>query len=120
MESCAVLFIVAMYKSWEERRIEARTEGLAEGRAEGLAEDLMEGQANAVLTALRVRGIAVPEAARKRILALQDLQRLERWFEKSIVATSLREVIDDRPSKTARPAAQKERSGRGSAQRVRS
>jgi len=104
-------FIVAMYKTWEERRIEARTEGLAEGRAEGRA----AAQANAVLTALRVRGIAVPEAARKRILAQKDLQRLERWLEKAIVASSLREVIDDRPSKTAKSVAHKERNGRRSA-----
>jgi len=100
-------FIVAMYKSWEERRIEARTEGLAEGRAAA--------QANAVLTALRVRGIAVQEAARKRILAQKDLQRLERWLEKAVVATSLREVIDDRPSRAAKSAAHKERSGRRAA-----
>jgi len=73
-------------------------------------------QANAVLTALRVRRIAVPEAARKRILVEKDLQRLERWHEKAIVATSLGEVIDERAkgrsSKTVRPAAHKERSGR--------
>jgi len=100
-------FIVAMYKTWEERRIEARTEGLAEGRAAA--------QANAVLTALRVRGIAVPEAARKRILAQKDLQRLERWLEKAIVASSRREVIGDRSSKTGRPVAYKERNGRRSA-----
>jgi len=68
------------------------------------------------LTALRVRGIAVPETARKRILAEKDLKRLERWFEKAIVATSLNEVLGDRAegrsSKTVRPAAHKERSGR--------
>jgi hypothetical protein len=97
-------FIVAMQKSWEEGRAEAR----AEARAET--------QANAVLTALRVRGIAVPEAARKRILAQRDLQRLERWHERAIVATSLGEVIDDRAkdrsSKTVRLATHKERSGR--------
>jgi len=100
-------FIVAMQKSWED------------ARAEGQAEARTETQANAVLTALRVRGIVVPEAARKRILAQKDLQRLERWLEKAIVATSLGEVIDDRAesrsSKIARPAAPKERSGRRSA-----
>jgi len=97
-------FIVAMLKGWED------------ARAEGRAEARVEVQANAVLTALRVRRIAVPEAARKRILAEKDLQRLERWHEKAIVATSLGEVIDERAkgrsSKTVRPAAHKERSGR--------
>ena len=89
-------FIVAMHKSWEDARA--------------------EGHADAVLTVLRVRGIAVPEAARKRILAEKNLQRLERWLERATLATSLSEVLDDRAegrsSKPARPAAHKERSGR--------
>jgi hypothetical protein len=96
-----------MYKTWEEARAEARAKGLTKGRAEA--------QANAVLIALRVRGIEVSEAARKRILAQKELPRLERWLEKAIVATSLGEVIDDRSSKTRRPAAHKERSRRRSA-----
>jgi len=99
-------FIVAMQKSWEDAR--------AEGRAET--------QANAVLTVLRVRGIAVPEATRKRILAQKDMRQLERWHEKAIVATSLGDVmgeaIDDRgrgrSGKPVRHAAHKERSGRRS------
>jgi hypothetical protein len=64
-----------------------RQEAIDEGRAKARADD--------VLTALRVRGIAVPEAARKRILAQHDLQRLERWLEKAIVSRSLGEVLDD-------------------------
>jgi hypothetical protein len=69
-------FIVTMYKTWEEGRAETR--------------------ADAVLTVLRVRGIAVPEAVRKRILAQKDLQRLERWLERAAIAASVGEVIDDR------------------------
>jgi hypothetical protein len=67
-------FIMAIYKTWEETRAEAR--------------------ANAVLTVLRVRGIAVPEAVRQQILAQQDLQQLEQWLEKAAVATSVGDVID--------------------------
>jgi hypothetical protein len=97
-------FIVTMYTSWEEGRTEARTEARIEARAE------------AVLTVLRVRGIAVPAAAHKRILAQKDPQRLEHWLEKASTATSIGEVIGDRAearsSKTARPVAHKERSGR--------
>ena len=66
---------MAMLKSWEE------------GRAEARADD--------VLTVLRVRGIAVPAAARARILAQKDLEQLKRWHEKAIVASSIEEVIDD-------------------------
>ena len=83
-------FIMAMYKTWEETRAEARSEGRAEGRTEGRA----EARANDVLTVLRVRGIAVPEAVRQQILAQQDLQRLEQWLEKAAVATSIGDVID--------------------------
>jgi len=65
---------MAMLKSWEE------------GKAETRADD--------VLTVLRVRGIAVPDAARERILAQKDLEQLKRWHEKAIVASSIGEVLD--------------------------
>ena len=64
---------------------------VAEGRAEGRAEEA----ARAVLTALRVRGIAVPEATRERILAEKEPERLERWHERAILAASLAEVLDE-------------------------
>jgi predicted transposase/invertase (TIGR01784 family) len=71
----------------------------AEGKIEGKAEGKIEGEtvanARAVLTVLRVRGIAVPDAARERILAEKDPARLERWHERAIVATSLAEVLDE-------------------------
>jgi hypothetical protein len=70
---------MAMLKSWEEGKAEARTGT----------------QANAVFTVLRVRGIAVPEAARQRIVAEKDLEQLKRWHEKAILASSIAEVIDD-------------------------
>ena len=72
-------FIMAMHKTWEEGRAEARAEG----------------EANALLTVLRVRGIAVSDAVRQQILAQKDLQRLERWLEKASVASSIGEVIDE-------------------------
>jgi hypothetical protein len=84
-------FIMVMIKTWEEGRAEARAEGRNEGRNEGRAET----QANAVLTVLRVRGLAVPDAARQRILGQKDLQRLERWLEKATVATTLEDVLDE-------------------------
>lgn len=64
--------------------------GKTEGRAEGRAEEA----ARAVLTALRVRGIPVSDAARERIMAERDPTRLERWHERAIVAASVAEVID--------------------------
>jgi hypothetical protein len=60
-------------------------------RAEGRAEEA----ARAVLTVLRVRGVAVPDTTRERILAEKDPARLERWHERAIVAASVTDVIDE-------------------------
>jgi hypothetical protein len=54
-----------------------------------------KGRAADVLTVLRVRGIAVPDAARERILAQRDPTQLERWLERAILAASVAEVIDE-------------------------
>ena len=51
--------------------------------------------ARAVLTVLRVRGIAVPDAARERILAQNDPARVESWLEKAAIAASVAEVLDE-------------------------
>jgi len=64
---------------------------VAQGRDEGRTET----RASDVLTVFRVRGIAVPDAARERILAQKDPSLLERWLEKAIVATSVAEVLDE-------------------------
>jgi hypothetical protein len=45
---------------------------------------------------LRARGIAVPVAARRRILAEKDPKQLERWLKKASVATSIEGVIGSR------------------------
>jgi len=58
-----------------------------EGKAEARADD--------VLTVLDVRGIAVPEAARARILAEKDMKQLKRWLQKAAVASSIADVIDE-------------------------
>jgi hypothetical protein len=70
-------FIVAMKKTWEESRTEARTMGLADG----------------LLAVLDVRGISVPDAARQRILAQHDPERLKRWLAKAVVAGSIEDVL---------------------------
>ena len=69
----------------------AHREGKDEGRAEGRAEEA----ARNLLTVLRVRAIAVPDAARARIQAQKDPSLLERWLERAAVAASIAEVIDD-------------------------
>jgi hypothetical protein len=39
--------------------------------------------------------LAVPDAVRERILAQKDLERLERWLEKAVVAASVAAVLDE-------------------------
>jgi hypothetical protein len=73
-------FVDEEWTNWKQRAHD-------EGRAEAAA--------RAVLTVLRVGGIAVPDAARERILAQKDPERLERWHERSITATSVDEAIDE-------------------------
>jgi hypothetical protein len=77
-------FIVRMQSTWEKAREKGRTEA----------------NARAVLAVLRVRGIAVPDTARERILAEKDPERLERWHERAIVAASVDEVLAE-PSRAA-------------------
>ena len=64
---------------------------IAYGRAEARAEVV----ARALLTALRVRGLTVPDAVRERLLVQKDPERLMRWLEKACVAASVSEVIDE-------------------------
>jgi predicted transposase/invertase (TIGR01784 family) len=73
----------------------AHEEGVEEGEIRGQIRGRTEEAARAVLTVLRVRGIAVRDAARDRILAEKDAARLERWLEKATVAATVAEVIDD-------------------------
>jgi post-segregation antitoxin (ccd killing protein) len=84
-----------MYTTFAELKDAARNEGRTEGRAEGRTEGHTEAAARHLLTVLRVRSIAVPEAVRERIQAEKDLQRLERWLEKAAVAATIAEVIDE-------------------------
>lgn len=71
-------FIVKMYGTWADARELGR----------------VEARADALLTVLRLRGIRVPVAARKRITAEKDPGRLKRWLERAAVAGSLDEVLD--------------------------
>jgi hypothetical protein len=84
----------AMMKGYEYQSDFAK-KYVAQGRAEGLSEGRADEAARNLLTVLRVRGIAVPDAVRERILAQKDPERLERWLEKAAVAASVTAVIDE-------------------------
>jgi hypothetical protein len=76
----------AMMKGYEYQSDFAR-KYVAQGRAEEAV--------RALLTVLRARGIEVPDAVRERILAQKDPERLERWLEKTAVASSVAAVLDE-------------------------
>ena len=80
----------------EEEEFIVSTQNVVEKlREEGRDEGEVIARARDVLTVLRVRGIAVPDAARERIIAQTSPDRLERWLERAVVAASVGEVIDE-------------------------
>ncbi|HYO67961.1 MAG TPA: Rpn family recombination-promoting nuclease/putative transposase [Archangium sp.] len=83
--------------TWAEDMIERGVQkGLAIGREEGREEGLLRGRAEDILRILTVRRVHVDEAARQRILTCSDVATLDRWFDRSLNATTLSDVLDDR------------------------
>jgi hypothetical protein len=58
-------------------------------------EGLRRGRAEYILRTLSARGVQVDDAARQRILTCTDVATLDRWFDRALNATTLREVLDD-------------------------
>jgi hypothetical protein len=77
--------------SWAEEMIKR---GLQQGLAQGLQQGLSRGRAEDVLRILSKRGVQVDEAARQRILTCSDLTTLDLWFDRSLTATTLADVLD--------------------------
>jgi hypothetical protein len=84
----------AMMKGYEYQSDFAK-KYVALGRDQGRTEGRAEEAARALLTVLRGRGFAVPDAVRERIVAQKDPEQLERWLEKAIVAASVAEMLDE-------------------------
>jgi predicted transposase/invertase (TIGR01784 family) len=64
-----------------------------ENRLEAEAKGKAEGKVLSVLTILDVRGIAVPEGVRQRLLACQDSERLDEWLRRSVTAATLDDIL---------------------------
>ncbi|HEX8435443.1 Rpn family recombination-promoting nuclease/putative transposase [Archangium sp.] len=89
-----------LMQSYGEKLIEqGLQQGLArgreEGRREGQRQGLIQGRTESILRILTVRGMHIDEEARQRILTCTDLATLDRWFDRSLTATTLSEVLDD-------------------------
>ncbi len=83
-------------QDWKDAaRSEARAEGRVEGETKGRAEGRLEGRAEAILTLLEMRGIAVSMTQRQEILSCLDAARLNRWLYRAVVASSGDEIISE-------------------------
>jgi len=81
--------------TWAEEMIERGVQkGLEKGLAKGREEVLPRVRGH-ILQLLTARGVPVDEAARQRILSCSDLDTLDRWFDRALNATTLRDVLDD-------------------------
>jgi Putative restriction endonuclease len=74
-----------------EDRLATRAEGKLKGRL--WVEGVLEGMAEAVLTILTKRGVALDPAARARILGERDPERLDRWTSRAVTCTTLAELF---------------------------
>ncbi|MFY0578141.1 hypothetical protein ACN28S_30875 [Cystobacter fuscus] len=84
-----------LMRSYGEELIEqGRQQGMEKGLVRGREEGLARGRAESLLRILALRGIDVEEAARQRILECTDVDTLDRWFDRVLQATTLREVLD--------------------------
>ncbi|MFY0562383.1 Rpn family recombination-promoting nuclease/putative transposase [Archangium lansingense] len=85
-----------LMRSYGEQLIErGLQQGLEKGLKRGREEGLTRGRAEDVLRILTARGVQVDQEARQRILSCTDLDVLDRWFDRSLNATTLSEVLDD-------------------------
>jgi hypothetical protein len=72
---------------------EFRSELLREAAARGQALGEARGEGRSVLTVLDARGVSVPEAIRKQILACTDLTQLDTWLRRAVTATTADDII---------------------------
>ena len=75
-------------------RAEGRLRGREEGKQEGVAEGLVRGTARAILAILAARRIAIEPAARDRILAERDPDRLDRWLVRATICSGIDEILE--------------------------
>ena len=68
--------------------------GREEGREEGRQEGAAVGRAAMLLKVLDLKpDIEVSDATRQRILECDDIEQLERWFERALSARSIDDVF---------------------------
>ncbi|OHV47317.1 hypothetical protein BCD48_19595 [Pseudofrankia sp. BMG5.36] len=92
----------ALWKRWEtymtstvgrRYRSELLNETDARAHAEGKAEGEALGAGRMLLTVLEARGILVSEDVRERIHTCTDLDQLDTWFRRAMIASTIDDVI---------------------------
>ncbi len=89
--TAGVLHSVVDAQRAEELMLTVGEELIEQGRQQGRA----IGRAEGVLRILATRGVHVDDEARKRILSCTDLATLDQWFDRSLNATRLSDVLGD-------------------------
>ncbi len=69
-------------------------EGEAEGRAEGEAKGEAHGRAAAILRIAERRGLKLGEEHLERLRACTDIERLDDWIDRALVAEAANDVFD--------------------------
>ncbi len=85
----------AVVTAGQRLRQEGREEGREAGREEGREEGRAEGISRAIVSVLEGRGMIVSAEVRSRVESCVELDTLERWLQKAIVATSVVEIFED-------------------------
>lgn len=78
-------------EEFQQAEAKGRVEGEAKGRVEGEA----RGLADAVLTLLDARGVAVSQAVRDRIFGCTDQGQLRTWLLRAATAATIEDVTAD-------------------------
>ena len=68
-------------------------EMLDESKANGTLKGAVTGKADAVLSVLDARGIAVPDEVRAQILACADVDTLDRWIRRAATLKTAAAVV---------------------------
>lgn len=90
----AALDIIMQAPQHREFQSEFAKRYVAAGKAAGKAEGKAAGKAESVLRILARRGIEVTEVQRALVLGSADVEELERWLDRAIVAQSADQVFE--------------------------
>ncbi|CAM5652625.1 hypothetical protein [Streptomyces fumanus] len=78
---------------FEEAYYEGEAKGKAAGEAQGKVLGEAKGKAEGVLRVLEVRGIAVSDEVRERVVTCTDLARLDEWLGRAVTVERVEDLF---------------------------